>query len=266
MTSRRDLQAKLHQLHEVREILSSMKSLAYMETRKITPRLEAQREAVRLIETAAADLLAHFPQIRPPERGAGLEQTLVIVGSERGFCGGFNEQMAQALGDEPSRLVAVGRKLAPRIESDGRFGAAVEGAVVAEDAESIIVRLVPQLGAQGVAAVTVLFHDEGGSVLRLPLLPPFRKSPPVDPRPPPLLNLPPQRFFMELIDQYLFAALHLVLLSSLLAENLQRVRHLEGAVERLDDQLGELERRRHRLRQEEITVEIEVILLNADAG
>ena len=48
------------------------------------------------------------------------------------------------------------------------------------------------------------------------------------------------------------------------AENQQRVRHLEGAVERLDDQLGTLERRRHRLRQEEITEEIEVILLNAD--
>lgn len=264
MTSRRDLQAKLHQLHEVREILSSMKNLAYMETRKIAPRLEAQQEAVRLIESAAADLLAHVPELRAPERGTGLDQTVVIVGSERGFCGGFNEQLVQAIGESPARLIAVGRKLAPRIENDARFGAAVEGAVVAEDAESIIVRLVPQLGMERVATVTVLFHDEGGTVTRLPLLPPFREPPRRDPRPPPLLHLPPPQFFVELVDQYLFAALHLILLASLLAENQQRVRHLEGAVERLDDQWGELERRRHRMRQEEITEEIEVILLNAD--
>jgi F-type H+-transporting ATPase subunit gamma len=48
---------------------------------------------------------------------------------------------------------------------------------------------------------------------------------------------------------------------SLLAENQYRVQHLEGAVHRLNERLAELSTRAKSLRQEEITEEIEMILL-----
>ena len=53
--------------------------------------------------------------------------------------------------------------------------------------------------------------------------------------------------------------------ASLAAENHRRVEHMEGAVTRLDERVLALKRRANALRQEEITEEIEVILLSADS-
>jgi len=49
-----------------------------------------------------------------------------------------------------------------------------------------------------------------------------------------------------------------------MSENHQRVDHLEGAVKHLQEESTRLIRTGNVLRQEEITEEIEVILLNAD--
>ena len=56
-----------------------------------------------------------------------------------------------------------------------------------------------------------------------------------------------------------------MLYTSLMAENQQRVAHLEGAVKHLDDESAELVRQCNTLRQAEIIEEIEVILLSADS-
>ena len=66
------------------------------------------------------------------------------------------------------------------------------------------------------------------------------------------------------MEQYLFARLHELLYSSLLAENQARMEHLESAVQRLERKSVELLRKRNVLRQEEITEEIEVIMLSAE--
>lgn len=98
------------------------------------------------------------------------------------------------------------------------------------------------------------------------LLPPFQATAPVPVFGyPPMLNLEPDTFFAELIDQYLFAALYALLYTSLMAENRRRMQHLEGAIRRLEERMSELALRRNALRQEGITEEIEVILLSASA-
>jgi F-type H+-transporting ATPase subunit gamma len=71
-------------------------------------------------------------------------------------------------------------------------------------------------------------------------------------------------FARKLLEQYLFARLHELLYSSLLAENQARLEHLESAVQRLERKSGELFRKRNVVRQEEITEEIEVIMLGAE--
>lgn len=270
MTALHELESRLQKLGDVREILTSMKNLAYMETRKLTRHLETQRRAVRLIETAAADFLAHYPQTR--REGGSLPEIVVLIGSERGFCGNFNEQLLAFLGsNKPAspRLATLGRKLAAKLEGDPRLAAALDGPSVAEEVTAVMDELASKIGGlhgeAGPAALDALFHDEKGEVRRMSLLPPFRDLAEEAPRHPfpPLLNLPPETFYVELVDQYLFAALQLALYTSLLAENQRRVQHLEGAVRHLDEQLANLEHRRRQLRQEEIIEEIEVILLNA---
>ena len=220
---------------------------------------------MRLVERAAADFLSHFPALRADTLVPGGTPSVVLVGSERGFCGAFNEQLLQALDHQEAALIAIGRKLYGKLGGDARLRSSLDGATVAEETETVIADLTRQIRALEATTVVLLFHDETEKVQRLSLLPPFRDLPPPSSRLhcPPALNMPAAEFYGNLVEHYVFALLHLVLFSSLLAENQQRVRHLEGAVQRLDEQSNALERRSRQLRQEEITEEIEVILLNA---
>ena len=78
------------------------------------------------------------------------------------------------------------------------------------------------------------------------------------------LNLPPEVFLRGLTGHYLYAALNAVLYSSLMAENRQRQVHMDRALQRLDEDSARLQLTYNIQRQEEITEEIEVILLSAD--
>jgi len=262
MTALHQLETRLGKLKDVREILTSMKNLALLETRKLGHRIETQRAAVAVIERAAEDLLTHFPELHPgPEQAP---EALLLIGAERGFCGNFNARLIDAAGEEPRQLVAVGRKLYGQLDRQPRLAASVDGPSVCEEIDPILEHLVEALGRLGQMRLAALYHDSEGTVRQMPLLPPFahiglKRTASL----PPVLNLEPATLFLQLVDQYLFAALQLALVSSMLAENTSRVQHLEGAVQHLDDRLAALESRRHQLRQEEIIEEIEIILLNA---
>lgn len=112
----------------------------------------------------------------------------------------------------------------------------------------------------------VLHHggEEAGIIARQ-FLPNFQGLlRPASPYPhPPLLNLAPRAFLVELTEHYLYAVLHEILYGSPMAESALRVQHLEAAVRHLDDETVRLQRRSNILRQEEIIEEIEVILLSA---
>ena len=72
-------------------------------------------------------------------------------------------------------------------------------------------------------------------------------------------------FFSELARHYLWAQMHDVFYSSLMAENRRRLRHMEGAIRRMEGKAGEMQRKYNMLRQEESVEEIEVIMLSNDA-
>ena len=66
-----------------------------------------------------------------------------------------------------------------------------------------------------------------------------------------------------LTEHYLFTLIHWLLYTSLVAENRQRVAHLDSAIRHLDNRSLQLTHLNNVLRQEEIIEEIEVILLSA---
>jgi len=65
MTRRRHLEHHRQSLAEIRDIMNSMKTLAYMETRKLARFLDAQHAVVQSIEDVAADLLSFYPETLP---------------------------------------------------------------------------------------------------------------------------------------------------------------------------------------------------------
>ncbi len=277
MSRRREVQRRLATLGEIRGIMVAMKNLALMETRTLKGFLGAQERAVASIESAAADFLAFYGQaLRAPQE---LRQRYVLLGSEQGFCGDFNESLVQALGQPPFRemeaadLVVVGRRLAAKLEGDPRVAAFLEGASVAEEVQPALMRLSTRLqelqaarGADSAFALSALYHCEATGGIRLRRLLPLPDLPPPSGKfsHAPDLNLAPFDFFSQLDEQYLYAVLHQVFYSSLMAENRQRLQHMDQAIHRLEEDSGGLKLKYNALRQEEIIEEIEVILLSAE--
>lgn len=278
MSKRRDIEDHIHSLGEISTIMSAMKNLALMEIQKLTRLLSAQERVVASMQEAGVDCLKFYPEaLRHTEDGRPL---YVVIGSERGFCGEFNEQLRahvrerlQLVGDQGPVLLTVGRKLTARISDDRFVPISVEGASVAEEVQSVLIRVMdhihelqrqePSTQPMTITVVSHAFETAGAASQTLR---PFEVPPGKTARlaHPPLLNLPPPVFLEELIDLYLFSFLHKIFYGALLAENRARVSHLEGAIQRLEKEISELDLKRNTLRQEEITEEIELLMLTAE--
>jgi F-type H+-transporting ATPase subunit gamma len=272
MSLSRELQLHIAQLKEIRSILNSMKILAFMETHKLQRFKTMQGLAVANIERAALDFLDFYPGLAEAEGNAA--EVCILVGSERGFCGDFNESLINAIAAQAcTGIIAIGSRLTNRLEGIAtEVIATLEGANAAEEVPTVINRLIDAISAlhdksTPALQLTVVYHDNAsGQVSRRQVFPPFAEPNQETSHHghPPVLNLEPGEFFADLIDHYLFAVLHEIFYISLMAENNSRLQHLEGAVNHLDDETVRLQRKSQIYRQEEITEEIEVILLNTE--
>ncbi len=271
MTRRHELDIHRHKLHEIRNIMYSMKTLAVMETHKLDRYIKAQLATSTTIQNMAADFL-HFHQNVLPE----VEPTSNIVllsGSERGFCGNYNERLIQKLEQfttstliSDTTLIVIGHKLHSILKDSDHNILFIEGADVAEDIVNVVENIAHSLAKfQKTASLYAIYHNTQHEELIIEkLLPSFQEIPDntVNFTTPPILNLKTTDFFLDLTDHYLYSALHRVLYVSLMIENQHRVSHLENATHHLDNKTDELSRKSNVLRQEEIIEEIEVILLN----
>ncbi|GAB2902387.1 hypothetical protein GCM10027046_34350 [Uliginosibacterium flavum] len=267
MSRRREFARRLEALTEIAGIMSAMKALALMETRILRDFLDCQQGMLASIETAAADFLAWHPEFAAtPEAGPEL---YVLLGSEQGFCGDYNEVLlswlrAQAPGASAQHIV-VGQRMAARLNDKS---VQLAGASVADEVPAVLQALSAQLrqwlSAHPGAGLSVLYHCEASGSLRLRRLLPLGDLPAPAPTPWPAdLNLAPAEFFAALSGHYLYAALNAVLYSALMTENRQRLAHMENALHKLDEDRLRLQRQANAQRQEDITEEIEIIQLSA---
>lgn len=280
MSKRGQIRRHLGTLNDIGGIMGAMKNISLMETHKLARFLVHQHRVLANIEVAAADFLAHHPEIGHQSTIAAAE-VVVAIGSQRGFCGDFNQSLVQAMRRhwqpnawQPADLLVVGRRLATKLGREPRIYASFDGPSVAEEVEMVLERLMDALGelqarqgSSGLLSIAVFAHREGESevsVRRLLPVPSAAPSPPCFAYPP-QLNVAPTIFFTALTRHYLWAQMHDVFYGSLMAENRRRLQHMEGAMLRMDEKAGELQRKYNLLRQEEITEEIEVIMLSNDA-
>jgi len=275
MSRRSHLRRRIEMLDELGEIMGAMKNISRMETHKLARFLAHQHRVLASIETAAADFLQHHPQFERPGRPQAAA-VIVAIGSQRGFCGDFNESVARAVdrvrgdGGRATQVLLVGRRLAAK----------VAGAIAILDAPGVVEEVQPalqrvmnalgelqsQTGRSEPLDFVLLAHREGEAGV------PVRRILPQPPASPgtrfaygPLLNLAAPEFFAGLVEHYLWAQMHDAFYGSLMAENRRRLQHLEGAMKRMQERSDRLRRRYNTLRQEEITEEIEVILLGDGA-
>jgi len=271
VSKRRDLERHLHSLYEIKNIMNAMKNLALMETHKLARVLPTQHRMVADIESAAADFFAYHPHLTGHDEPAN--EICVLFGSERGFCGDFNEAVAR-LSDaqlpETPRIV-IGTRLADRLPDDQRIVARIAGPSVLEEVELVLLGLMEALASWQSAQPTrralrptVVYQRPDANGIKVSSLHPSgsKKIQAAATGFPPRLTLAPNTFIAQLTENYLFAALCVSFYDSLMAENQRRMQHMEYAVQRIEQDSEKLLLRRNSLRQEEITEEIEVIMLS----
>ncbi|HEX9756502.1 MAG TPA: FoF1 ATP synthase subunit gamma [Nitrospiria bacterium] len=279
MTKSRQIEESLRSLNEIKDVMTAMKNLSFLEIRKLSRFLSTQHRVFKSIETMVGDFLTFFPSLLealPP-----MQKIYLLIGSERGFCGDFNEILWSTFerdawdqtGVSP-RVLIVGRKLNAKVAKDPRVAAFFEGPNSVEEVQPVLSKIMDWLKTFQSQqeqffplCLTVVYHLVDQKGLEISIFEPFEKlGDEAIPFPfPPQLHQPPEDFLLELIDHYLFAALHEVFYNSLMAENHRRYQHMENAIQRLDRKLVELSQKRNLLRQEEITNEIEIIMLSLEA-
>jgi len=258
MSQRAENAFRLELYGEINDIVSAMKNLAQVELHRVAKAESFQQAAFKTTLQALAALQHHHPNIRPLQQGRNV---LLLLGSERGFCGGFNEQIARAFEAETENadiILLVGSRLANKVESRDSMAFFVAPST-ADEVLSCVQQMLDYLFKFPIPASFVLLHHNSSGVERLQLLP--KPSLP-DLKPPESLrlNLAPGDLCSELHWQCLQQGLMLYLLGSLKTENRMRLQQMEGAREHLEELSHNLKLRINALRQQEIVEEIEVIL------
>jgi len=267
----------INSLADISDIMRAMKYLSQIEINKLSRYIAHQKRATLSIELAAIDFLSFHPELMEDAKRAS--QTIIVLGSERGFCGNYNAALQQSLVDYLSkpananldtRIISVGYKLHNKFKRHPQLYSELSGPRLTEEIPDIISELIskltPNLDKPQAMTLLVLHHDEDNQhpVFRN-ILPAFQSldSAVAPYTTPPLTNIPKIELFSSLVDEYLFALLNQVFYAAFMAENQYRIRHVENAINKINEKISGLSLKRNEARQEEITEELEVIMLSS---
>jgi F-type H+-transporting ATPase subunit gamma len=272
MARTQQITAQIGSLKELLEIIAALRAIAAVQMQRSQQSLEAVRDYSRIIQRAlgeAATLLV--------SDGDDVDTTvvrqpgLVVLCSEHGFCGAFNEPLIsaaiEAASTEPNlHLIFVGTRGAQRSSERGlrpelTLPMAPHSDGVTTAARRVAVELSRMFVEQTLTSVDVLYtHEvttEHSALDRVRLLPPdVRALEKHRATVPPIVNMKPRRLFDELAAEYMFAMLEAAAMESFVSENAARFRTMEAAHENIEKKIVEFERTARRMRQEAVTTEI----------
>lgn len=269
MSKLSDLHSRMRALRDIEGILNAMKNLSLVEITKISRLYITQQELLHSVEEALSDFQQFYGAPAGDMRAVGTS-SYVLIGSERGFCGGFNEVVlktfeSQSIAGSSPKLIVVGRKLALKFLQDNRVVASLDGPSAAEEIPAVISQLAKTLTKVASSDWKIIHNTYTGAGTSVEITSPFefaRREPVKKLQFPPLLNLASTDLRPQLFEQYLFALFYGIFYQSFMAENHERLQHMDGALNKIRDDDERLRRVSNSLRQEAITEELEIIMLS----
>lgn len=265
MSQRQDIEAKLALFDELSGILGAMRSFAMAELKRIGKRETAQQYVMDTLALALQDLAAFLPAAAVSRLTAKtrLNDIWVLLGSARGFCGSFNEDVIRVWREHArsgSPAILVGERLQSLLDGDELV--CIAGAESGMDASAAIDRILDavaglRLDDPAEFGLIVCLRDDHAA--RCQRLWPLLSNVPEGSGYPPLTLEPPAAVAAGVAEHYLYHSLLALLLCSIRVENHMRLMQMENALRHLEEGSEDLQRRRNRLRQEEIVQEIELM-------
>ena len=278
MTQKTQFKLHLQTLEKIGTIMTAMRNLSFIEMSKASRFLITQDQIQSLINQMGNDFLTSYPECQWQIHNEKTE-LLVLIGSERGFCSSFNDNLTDYIkknhpkqASPQIKYVIVGKKLAEKMGPDKRIIHQLEGPSTIEEISDIIFNLLDSLNLIFTnlnlkpGSWSIIFNKKKNNTIQTMTQHPYseliRKSNglPTSPH----LNVPPKRLISEFMNQYLFYLFYTLFYQSFFAENYCRSNHLQSALEHLHRKVNRLKRKINLLRQEEITQEIQTIMLSVD--
>lgn len=277
-----DVQARIDTVRQLDTVITAMRGMAAARSREARERLAGVRACAAMIGDAIGTALVladTADQPAPPALEAEVGQILIVLCSEQGFAGTFNERILDRvapylaagpleilLAGDRGAMVALERGLT--LNWSAPMVAHVDEAALLADRLTQV--LYQSLARRHAARVTVVHALPGATaaleVLEQQLLPfDFARFKPVARSAQPLVTLAPQLLLGLLAEEYVNAQLCEAVILSFAAENEARMYAMIAARTNVRNKLGELVDRSRRLRQEEITAEIIELCAGRDA-
>jgi F-type H+-transporting ATPase subunit gamma len=282
MPSLEQIHARIETIDGLRDIIHSMRALAATYLRRSQERLTAVRNYRTTVVGALRRALQMTGTALPPVPDRA-ERTVLVIFSEQGFCGRFNEVMADAAeretaADVPVRFLAVGRKGPPLLRRRNLTVFRALDATTSPDGVSLVIHRIAQTVTDLLAAGTCrdlhLLHARYLSPGRIEphrtrVLPLDRElfTPTAEERrrQPPLTDAAGPELLDRLVGEFTFISLFRALTESLAGENGMRLQSMEAARENIDQTLGRLRQQARQQRQNEITEELLDVVAGAEA-
>lgn len=263
------IEARLDSLGELGDLVAALRSMAASRVREAQEALGGTRAFRAVVDRAIAEIspLAEWPDAAEAGERAGV---LLVIASQNGFVGGFNERLAEAAlaAQRPEeRLIVVGRRgeiaLAERgVRPEEAVAMTSRAAGVTQLARRISLRLAGLSSARLVHA-----HHAGGAAYEVQVrhVLPLSRATNGTGAEAPLHHLPARRLMAALASEFLFAEVADALMDSLASENAARLRTMDAASRNIDDKLEHLRRDAHVARQEEMTADMLDVVTGAEA-
>lgn len=275
------LRSRIGNLRELRNVIYAMRGLAVARVQQAQGALAGTRAYSKTVEEAigrAATLLGGGEGNRPlPEPsgsdGSGGSGATVVLCSEHGFVGGYNEKLIERLRGSASagrEIGIVGRRGARLAREMGLEPAwELPMAIQVSGVSAVARRVAARFGNADMVSIIGANHRMSGQfeVTETTVLP-------LDPRllesgsagSPPLHHLDPARLLARLGSEYVLAEILHALMEAMASENIERLSVMRAAEDTIDDRLEKLGARERVLRQEEITSELLDIVTGAEAA
>jgi F-type H+-transporting ATPase subunit gamma len=270
-----DLQARLHGLGELADVVGALRSVSAARVQQTHGVLDAIREYTAIVQDALGEAARGL--LLPPHGSdaQGDHGFVVAFGSEHGFVGALNERVLEHAVREcqPSDdLLVVGSRAG--LAADERrhrvsWRCAMASQVGAID--GVALRVAEQLATHpDLGRVVLVYTRRSGGTSRIvteTLLPFDLRS--FVPRsmngPTALSNLPRRTLLDGLVQELLFAQLAHAATESFASENTARLAAMESAADNVAGKIDEIGKVERELRQEEITTELMDVVTGAEA-
>lgn len=269
----------LETTEDIQSIVRTMKSLSAVSIRQYEQAEKAMsgyEETIDLGFTAMIrDRLANgMPLPRDVDNGSEAE-ALIVIGSDRGLCGRYNEIIARYAADTMTErtvgLIVIGARTAARLDASGRpadrlFLLPGSAAGMGNLVQSVLVEIERWTRDPGVGRVRLAHNRREGRARAVPvehtLLPLpesylARLSATRWPGPGmPFFRMDPDRLLSWLVRQKLFVVLYKSLAEALTSEHATRLAAMQSAERNIRERREDLTAAYRRKRQETITREL----------